>query len=165
MFNFNLTKKYENVIKLILSLALPFIVGAIGSMFTVSSIASWYDFLNKPWFTPPGWVFGPAWSLLYILIGISFYLIWKRGIKTAQAKIAVGIFSLQIFFNGLWSILFFGLQSPILGLINILVLWLLILINIIQFYKLDKRAGLLLIPYICWVTFATLLNYFVWILN
>lgn len=162
---FNLKKKYENIVKLILSLALPFIVGAIGSFFTVSNIPYWYDLLNKPWFTPPSWIFGPAWSLLYILIGISFYLIWRKGIKTAQAKITVGIFLLQIFFNGLWSILFFGLRSPILGLINILVLWLLILVNIIQFYKIDKRAGLLLIAYICWVTFATLLNYFVWILN
>jgi len=150
-------------VKLIVSVLICQAAGAIGSVFTTSSIATWFVNLNKPWFTPPNWLFGPVWITLYTLMGVSLYLVWNKGLK--NAKLPVSIFGLQLALNTIWSVIFFGLQNTFAALVEILFMWAAILATIITFYKIDKRAGVVLIPYIAWVTIATFLNYFVFVLN
>jgi len=152
-----------NITKFVSSIVVCLLAGAIGSIFTMPAIAGWYSTLNKPAWTPPNWAFGPVWTTLYILMGISLYLIWNtrvRGVKTAM-----GIFAAQLVLNVLWSFLFFGLQSPLLGMIGIVALWIAILATIIVFYRINRPAAYLLLPYIIWVTIASALNYSVLILN
>ena len=152
-----------NYPRLILSVIVCQLAGVFGSFFTVSAIPGWYATLNKPWFTPPGWLFGPVWLSLYTLMGIALYLVWQKGL--GKNRLAAGVFGVQLGLNALWSFLFFGLQNPFLGLLNILALWVMIALSIWAFYKVDRRAGHLLLPYIVWVSIATALNYYVWILN
>jgi tryptophan-rich sensory protein len=121
--------------------------------------------LNKPAESPPSWVFAPVWTTLYVLMGAAFYLVWERGYSEKKVKWAMHIFGIQLGLNVLWSVLFFGLQSPHYAFIEILVLGLMIIANIIAFYDIDKRAGILLVPYMLWVSFATVLNYSIWQLN
>lgn len=154
----------KNFPKLIISVVGCELVGLAGTPFT-AAIPGWYSTLNKPSFAPPNWVFGPAWTLLYLLMGISFYLIWKQGLKKAKAKTAAKVFLAQLALNFLWSPLFFGLRSPGLGLIDILAMWILIVVTIRRFYPLSKPASYLLLPYLFWVTFATLLNLAILVLN
>ncbi len=141
------------------------LVGIISTPFTLSAIPAWYSTLNKPPFSPPNWIFGPVWTILYFLMGVSAFLVWKQGLKKKQVKEALLVFLTQLFFNFIWSILFFGLHSPILGLLDIIILWVLILITIVKFHKISKLAAYLLVPYILWVSFATILNFYIWILN
>lgn len=126
---------------------------------------SWYNTLVKPFFTPPAWLFGPAWTILYILMAISAYLVWKNGIRKKTVKYALKIFAIQLILNLSWSPVFFGLHNVLLALLIILVLWYFVLKTIRIFYKIDKRASYLLWPYLVWVSFATVLNFSVWILN
>jgi len=161
-YNFFKTMNYK---KLIVSLALPQIAGLIGSLFTVSAIASWYVTLQKPSFSPPNWLFGPVWVLLYFLMGVSFYLVWQKTQENKKAKTAVWLFLIQLFFNATWSIIFFGLHSPALAFINIIILWGLIVVLIVKFFTISKLAAYLLLPYLAWVSFASLLNFFIWYLN
>lgn len=150
-----------NYKRLIISLVLPQLAGLIGSFFTVSSISSWYSFLSKPSFNPPSWVFGPAWLILYFLMGISIYLVWQ---KASNSKV-VWLFWVHLVFNGLWSIVFFGMKNPGLAFINILIIWILIVVLIEEFRKFSRVATYLLIPYLGWVSFAAILNYAIWQLN
>ena len=150
-------------LKLLASVILCQAAGLVGSVFTFPSIPTWYATLVKPWFTPPNWVFGPAWTTLFLLMGISLYLVWQKGL--AKNKAAISLFGAQLGLNVLWSVLFFGLQSPFLAFAEIIVLWIFILLTIIKFYKIDRKAAYMLVPYIAWVTFAASLNYFVWMLN
>lgn len=152
-------------LKLIVSILVCQAAGILGSVFTVSSVSTWYVDLQKPFFNPPSWVFGPVWTLLYLLMGISLYLIWSAGIKEKDEKLAIIIFFIQLALNTIWSILFFGLQSPFLALIEILFLCAAIAITIYYFYKISKTAAYLLIPYILWVIFAALLNLMIYLLN
>ncbi|MBU4360264.1 tryptophan-rich sensory protein [Candidatus Parcubacteria bacterium] len=151
-----------NYKRLIISLALPQLAGFIGSLFTTPAIPIWYASLIKPSFSPPNWIFGPMWILLYILMGISIYLIWNNIEKN---KNIFWLFWIHLFFNATWSIIFFGLQNPGLAFVNILIILLFIIILIIKFYKINKYASYLLIPYLLWVSFASALNYFIWYLN
>lgn len=138
------------------------LAGIIGSVFTVSSIQEWYVLLEKPEpFTPPNWVFAPVWTTLYTLMGISLFLVWKK----KACRCAYVVFGSQLVLNSVWSIAFFGLQSPLNGLFVIVPLWLLIAWSIKVFYDIDKRAGYLLIPYILWTSYAAFLNYMVYVLN
>jgi tryptophan-rich sensory protein len=121
--------------------------------------------LQKPSFSPPNFVFAPVWVTLFILMSISLYLVWNKGLKNKEVRISISIFAIQLVLNILWSLLFFGLQNPFYGLIDIIALWVAILITIMRFYKVDRRAGLLLLPYILWVSLAMILNYYVFILN
>ena len=157
--------KLNNRAKLIFSILLCLLAGAIGSIFTVSSIPTWYAVLKKPFFNPPNWIFGPVWTVLYILMGISLYLVWKKGIKTEESKVALILFGFQLVINALWSIIFFGLRMPSYALIGIIILWVAILFTIIKFYNISKPAAYLLIPYILWVSFASVLNLYIWLLN
>jgi len=148
-----------NYKRLIASLVLPQLAGVVGSLFTFSSVSTWYVGLIKPALNPPSWIFGPVWITLYLLMGISVYLIWQKDSK------ATTLFWIHLFFNASWSVIFFGLQNPGLALINILVILVFIIALIIKFWKIDKRASYLLVPYLLWVSFATYLNYSIWILN
>lgn len=136
----------------------------MASFFTQSSVDTWYQTIDKPVFNPPDWVFAPVWTLLYILIGIAFYLVWEKNFGSNKKKVLT-IYFVQLFLNFLWSLLFFGLQSPILGLIEIVILWIFIFMNIKVFYKVTKPAGYLLIPYLIWVSYALLLNLSIVIIN
>lgn len=124
----------------------------------------WYETLNKPSWDPPRWLFGPVWTVLYTLIGYAGYLAWCSSIGRAR-RAAFWIYAAQLLLNALWTPLFFGLHSPGLALVNIVAQWLVILLNIVAFYRIKAAAGLLLIPYLLWVTFALVLNGTIWSLN
>ena len=145
-----------NLPRLFASLALPFIAGAIGSYFTFPSIETWYSALTKPAFSPPNYLFGPVWSVLYLLMGVSLYFVWKKYLKLFLFHLALSAF---------WSISFFGMQNISLGLLVIIALWAVIAYMIIKFYKVEKLASYLLIPYLVWVTFAAYLNFSLLLLN
>ncbi len=151
-------------LKLVISIAIPLVIGFLGSIFTSSSVDSWYKTINKPVFTPPGWLFGPAWTILFILIGLSFYFVWINNFGD-KLWLCIGVFVVQLILNLLWSFLFFTLKAPLLAFVEIVVLWVAILVNILVFFKVTKVAGYLLIPYILWVTFASALNLVVYLLN
>ncbi|HPA25401.1 MAG TPA: tryptophan-rich sensory protein [bacterium] len=137
----------------------------IGMLFTNSSLNSWYSTLNKPSFNPPSYVFGPVWVFLFLLMAIAFYLVLIKGQKNKHYKTAVVIFVLQWILNVLWSFFFFFMQSPFMALLEIMTLWLLILLTMYHFYKIEKVAAWFLAPYVLWVTFATILNFAIVVLN
>jgi len=139
------------------------LAGVIGSIFTLSSIPTWYAGLVKPSFSPPNWVFGPVWITLYTLMGVAAYTIYRS--KHSNRQSALYVFGGQLGLNALWSIVFFGLHSILGGLGIIVLLWLVILVTTILFHGISKTAALLLIPYLAWVSFAAILNYYIWILN
>ena len=157
--------------KLIISLALPQLAGGLGVLFMGSSVSDWYQMLEKPFFNPPSWVFGPVWLTLYLLMGISAYLIWSSYAKASAGqeknniKNSMNIYWAHLLLNASWTPIFFGLHNIALAFFAIVALWILILILIIKFYKISKTASYLLIPYITWVTIATVLNASIWYLN
>jgi translocator protein len=157
-----------NYKKLLISLLLPQFAGIIGSFFTVSAIATWYVGLQKPVFSPPNWLFGPAWVTLYFLMGLSVYIIWSKVDSFQQirgVKLALWIFWVHLFFNAVWSIIFFGMRNPALAFADIIIIWIFIVILIVKFWNIRKTAAYLLIPYLLWVSFASVLNYSLWQLN
>lgn len=151
-------------IKLILSVVGINLIGASGALVTNPS-SEWFVLLEKPSFQPPNWVFGPVWTLLFTLMGVSFYLLWKNGFNNQSAKFALYCFILQMILNVSWSFVYFGLHQIGYALGVILILWVLILLTAITFGKVNRLAGLLFIPYFLWVGFATMLNYSLWQLN
>ena len=155
----------KNLPKLLIAIAVSQSVGLIGSLFTASSVTSWYTGIAKPALNPPSWVFGPVWITLFTLMGIAAFLVWKKGWKQRSVRIALSVFLGQLVLNTLWSILFFGLQSPGSALVEIVVLWMAITATIIVFSRISKGAAWLLVPYLLWVSFATYLNYCIWLLN
>lgn len=146
---------------LILFVLLCHTAGIIGSFFTIDAIPTWYQTLHKPSFSPPNWVFGPVWLTLYTLMGAAVFLVWKKH-GTIRA---FWLFWVHLFFNALWSVLFFGLQSPRYALVDIGVLWVLLGITTVLFFRLSRVAGWLLVPYLLWVTFASILNMAIVLLN
>lgn len=154
----------NRALKLIISLAAPLLAGAIGSLATLPNIPTWYAALEKPLFSPPNWIFGPVWTLLYVLMGVSLYLVWTSRVKQNKKKAFI-VFGTQLFLNMLWSIAFFGLHSPIGGLVVILGLLVTIIITICSFWRFSKPASYFLVPYLLWVCFATALNGAVALLN
>ena len=154
----------KKIISFVVCLAIPLLVGGIGSIFTSASVDTWYTEINKPGFTPPGFVFPVAWTILYLLMGYASWLIYisERGIKRNRALIWYGF---QLAFNMLWSYLFFTLQSPALALLEIHMLLVLILITTNKFWKVNQTAAWLMVPYILWVSFATVLNGTIWWMN
>lgn len=155
----------KDLSKLIISVIGCELVGLLGTPFTISAIPTWYATLNKPFFAPPNWIFGPAWTLLYLLMGAAFYLIWKQGWKKKSVKTAGMFFLGQLALNFIWSPIFFGLRAPLLGLIVIVAMWALIVMTMKKFYPLSRLAFYLLIPYLLWVSFATILNAAIVVLN
>lgn len=155
----------KNILKLVLSIAICQGAGLIGTVFTFSSIENWYNLLNQPSFRPPNWLFGPVWTILYTLMGISLYRIWIKRLRKKEIIDALKLFAVHLVLNSTWSIVFFGMHNIPLSLINIIVLLILIVLVIIKFYKIDRRAAFLLLPYLTWVSFATILNYSIFLLN
>ncbi len=155
----------ENIIKLVAAIIICQMAGLVGSVFTFSSIPTWYASLEKPDFNPPNWVFGPVWTTLYLLMGVSLYIVWGRGFEKKEVRYAIKIFAVQLVLNSLWSILFFGLRSPLMALVEIFILWFFIFYSILLFNRISKKSAILLMPYIMWVSFAAVLNYFIWLLN
>lgn len=155
----------RNLSRLVGSIFICQLPGIIGSIFTAPAIKTWYPTLQKPWFTPPDWVFAPVWITLYLLMGISLYLVWKEALKGKDIKKPIIFFTVQLLLNAAWSPIFFGLKNPLMGLLVIIALIIFIVPTIYYFYKLRKEAGLLLIPYVVWVAIATGLNYAILILN
>jgi len=153
------------IFKLIISIVACQCAGLIGSAFTTPAIPTWYAALEKPPFTPPNWLFAPAWITLYLLMGISASIVWQKGVDTPRVRTALIIFLIQLILNALWSVVFFGLESPLYGVIVIAVLWIAIVSTIVKFFRISTLAGALLLPYIGWVTFAAALNVSVFMLN
>ena len=151
--------------KLIAAVLVCELVGIASTPFTIAAIPTWYAHITKPPFSPPNWIFGPVWTLLYLMMGVSFYYIWILGWKKKKVKQAAVVFLLQLLLNFLWSFLFFGLHAPLLGLLDIIGMVILIVMTIQKFYPLSKTAAYLLIPYVLWVGFATLLNLSIAVLN
>ncbi len=145
------------VIKFITSVFVPFAAAAIGSAVTFPNIATWYAALNKPFFSPPNWLFGPVWTVLYLLMGLSLYLVWVAKYKKTKRPAFV-MFGVQLALNTLWSVVFFGLHAPWVGVVIILLLLASIIAAIRLFWPINRTAAYLMLPYAAWVSFATLLN-------
>lgn len=154
----------RSIVALAVFLVLSFAASAIGGLFTFPAIPGWYQSLEKPSWTPPDALFGPVWTALYILMAVAAWLVWKRGGWTAQRG-PLTLWGVQLVLNSLWSILFFGMRNPALGLVEIVILWLAILATLIAFWKVSRPAGGLLIPYLAWVSYASALNYSIFRLN
>ncbi len=154
----------KNIIRLVISLAIPLSVGSIAGYYTTKEIDGWFSTLIKPEFNPPNWIFGPVWTALYIMMGIALYLIWTRR-RDLSKRYVYGIFAVQMILNFSWSIVFFNLHEIGWALVVIIALWLAIILTIFAFRKHSKIAAGLLVPYICWVSFASILNYAIWSLN
>jgi benzodiazapine receptor len=157
--------KGPDILKLVLSLILCQAAGFLGSLATRPSITTWYKTLAKPTFNPPNTIFGPVWITLYLMMGVALFLVWKRGAAAAGVKSALVLFFVQLALNTLWSVLFFGLHQPMLAFFEILILWLFILLTLVAFWRITLPAGLLLLPYLLWVSFASVLNFSLWRLN
>jgi len=153
------------IVKLIVCILACFAAAGFGGIFTSKSIPAWYEGLKKPRYTPPNWVFGPVWTVLYIMMAISVFLVWQEGLAAQGVTTAFTLFWIQLTANALWSYVFFARRSIAGGIINIIILWLLILATIIASFPVSLIAGILLLPYILWVSIATYLNVGIWMLH
>ena len=154
----------RSAVGLLAAIALCLGAGALGSVFTTPAIPAWYAQLAKPAWTPPNRVFGPVWSLLYLMMAVAAWLVWRRG-GAVPTALPLALFGLQLAFNVAWSALFFGLRMPGAAFAEILVLWGLILATLISFWRVSAPAGWLMLPYQAWVTFAAALNFAIWRMN
>jgi translocator protein len=157
--------KISRVLKAVLFVLICELIGISGSFSTVSSIPTWYAHLNKPFFNPPNFLFGPVWTILYALMGISFFLVWEKRTKKNPYLKAMFTFLVQLFLNAIWSPIFFGYKNLGLGAIVIVLLLLMIIRTVSEFAKVNKVSSYLLYPYLAWVSFATILNISIWFLN
>src|SRR4030042_6087684 len=139
--------------------------GALGSFFSISSIPNWYTPLNKPIFSPPNYLFAPVWTVLYILMGVSVALIWQKGLNAGKIRDGVSLFGIQLILNAAWSPVFFGAKNLLFALVIIILMWIFILRTILVFGKINKVPSYFFYPYLAWVSFATVLNFSLWILN
>ena len=153
------------LLRLIFLVVLMEAVGSVGTIFTAPAIGGWYASLHKPAFTPPNWLFAPVWITLFALIGVSLYLVLERRKDSGTFVPAISVFVVQMFLNVLWSVLFFGLHSPLLGLVCIVALLAAIAANAVLFFRISRLSGALLLPYLSWVSVATMLNLYVLLLN
>ena len=151
--------------KLVISILIPVLVGAVSGYFTSSGVDGWYAAANKPWFNPPDWIFAPVWTTLYVLMGTALFLVWRTESAKTLKQTAIILFAVQLTLNFFWSFIFFKLQQPAWAFAEIIVMLLMILLTILWFRKINVAAAWLLVPYICWVSFASVLNYSIWKLN
>ena len=151
--------------KLFVSILLPLLVGGLSGFFTSSGVNGWYATVSKPWFNPPNWIFAPVWTALYIMMGIALFLIWKSKAEKSVKQTAIILFVVQLILNFFWSLIFFKMQQPGWAFAEIIIMWLIILLTIIWFGKISSAAAWLLVPYICWVSFASVLNFAIYRLN
>lgn len=159
------TNQKFQFVPFIICLIIPLAVGAIGGFFTMESVKTWYTTLNKPSFNPPNYLFGPVWSTLYAIMGVASYLVWKKRNVAKNYTLAASVYFIQLILNLMWSFIFFYQQQIGFALIEIIILLIAIIINSVLFYRINKVAGLLYIPYIMWVSFATVLTYSIYMLN
>jgi len=157
-------KRGAGFLSLLISLGLSLSAGFLGAWATASSVDSWYQGLNRPWWTPPDALFAPVWTALYILMGVAAWLVWKRA-DDHRVGWPLSLYALQLLLNALWSYLFFGLRSPGAALIEIIVLWAAIAATAAGFARVDRRAAWLMAPYLAWVSFAMALNFALWRMN
>lgn len=160
----NKRSRMKYYLTLVLCILLPLLVGSFGGIATASNIPNWFMYLNKPWFNPPSYLFGPVWTVLYILLGISFFMILQAP-KSSNKQKAVLVFSIQLFLNFIWSFIFFKFHLLGIAAIEICLMWISIVIMILAFHKINKIAAFLQFPYLLWVSFATVLNISIWYLN
>jgi tryptophan-rich sensory protein len=153
------------IIKVAVAIAICLFIGFVASLATQVSILDWYPTLNKPWFNPPNWIFGPVWIFLYILMGIAAGIVWSKGFYHKWVQTALYHFAFQLMLNGAWSLLFFGLKEPLWALIDIVALFIIVILTIKWFRIISNTAAYLLIPYAVWVLFAAVLNFEIWRLN
>lgn len=156
---------YKKVLRFITSIIICQSAGIFGSLFTFEAVPDWYITLEKPFFAPPNWIFGPVWIILYFLMGVSLYIVWKDELKSKTRNVFFVVFAIQLILNALWSLLFFGLKSPLLGLIDILILDVMLVVTIFYAKRVSKYAAMLLIPYMVWIIIASVLNYAIMVLN
>jgi benzodiazapine receptor len=154
-----------NYFRLIVCIVLTEGVGVFAGILTAQSVRTWYPTLVKPCFNPPNWIFAPAWTLLYLLMGVALYIVWQRSSTAEGVRAATVLFFVQLVLNAAWSLIFFGLQSPFWAFVEIVLLWGSILATIALFWRISHVASLLLVPYVLWVTFATVLTFAIWRLN
>lgn len=152
-------------LRLVICIAVVALVAAVGSYFTAPAIPAWYANLAKPPYAPPNWLFGPVWTLLYLMMGIAAFLVWDRGLERRNVRFALVVFAIQLALNSLWSAIFFGLRFPLGAFIEVIILWLAILATIMLFSRISRPAAWLLVPYIFWVSFAAFLNFGIWQAN
>jgi tryptophan-rich sensory protein len=153
-----------NIASFILAQVICFAAAGIGGAFTASSVRTWYQDIAKPSWNPPEWVFGPVWSVLYLMMGVSVWLVWRSG-GMAGARTALILFGIQLALNAVWSIIFFGARNPGFAFIEILLLWCAIVVTIAAFWAHSKVASGLLVPYLAWSSFAACLNFTIWRMN
>lgn len=156
---------WRGFLGLLVAIAFPLGAGVLGSIPTASAIPTWYRQIEKPPWNPPSWVFGPVWTALYTLMGTAVWLVWRLGPEKPEVRTALGLYSGQLILNALWTPIFFGLRAPGLALAEIVPLWGLLAATVVQFFRLKPVAGLLLLPYLMWTTFATALTAEIWRLN
>lgn len=157
-------KPGQDVLGFVVFLVLCLAVSGIGAAVTATSVGTWYQALQKPPFNPPDWVFAPVWTMLYVLMAIAGWRVWRR-VRFKGGRKALTVFAVQLVLNLAWSVLFFGLQRIGFALLEIVILLLAIIANTILFWRIDRLAGALFVPYVLWVAFATVLNASLWLLN
>ena len=151
-------------IGLFVAILICIVAAGLGAAVTTPQIPGWYASLAKPAWNPPDWIFGPVWSLLYLMMAVAAWLVWRRA-GFAAAKLPLALFAIQLALNSLWSVLFFGLHNPGAAAVEIVMLWAAILVTLIAFWRQSRWAGGLLVPYLAWVSFASVLNFTIWRLN
>jgi len=156
--------KGRQALGLVVALAVTFAAAGIGSVFTSQSVDTWYQEIAKPSWTPPGWLFGPVWTALYTLMAVAAWLVWRQG-GWGGARLALGLYAGQLVLNAAWSALFFGARMPGLAFVELVVLWLAIVATTVAFFRKSVPAGVLLLPYLAWTTFAGVLNFTLWRMN
>ncbi len=154
----------SRLVPLIICIALPLIIGSLSGIANIGGLNDWYIELKKPSFNPPGYLFGPVWTILYLLMGISLYLVWISPAGKIRQE-ALVIFGIQMMLNFAWSFIFFYFRQPGWALVDIVALWISIIIMIFFFYRVNRVAAMIQIPYLLWVSFATVLNASIWVLN
>ena len=159
------TERIFMIGKLIVCIVICQLAGVIGVFFNGSAISTWYPSLNKPPFNPSSWVFAPVWTTLYVMMAVALFLVIRHGMTQKNIRLAAGVFLGQLVLNALWSFFFFYLRNPLAGLVEIAILWIVLLLNIVLFYRIKPWAGGLMIPYFAWVSFAAVLNFELWRLN
>ncbi len=152
-------------LKLLFCIAVCQLAGLIGALATMRSLSGWYVGINKPSFNPPGWVFAPVWTILYTLMGIAAWLVWRKGLANGTVKVALTLFLIQLVLNSAWTFIFFGARQPLYAFMEIIVLLAVIVCTMVWFFRISTPAGALMVPYVLWVSFASVLNFSIWWLN
>ncbi|VVB99675.1 TspO/MBR family protein [uncultured archaeon] len=151
--------------KLIIAVVACEAVGYVGALFTAPAVSTWYAGLNKPVFAPPDFIFGPVWIALYFLMGLGLYIVWYKGIENVDTRRAIALFAFQLSLNLLWTGIFFGAKDIGLAFAEIIALWIVVVLTIVEFGRISRKPAALMFPYLAWVSFATFLNYAFWLMN